>query len=155
MLWNLVSSLEIGVLFATVTYYVLLHVIAKAKMGIFCQSSVWNHLRFKRKIVRGHCLTPCMLCSGCSEPPHPPPACNSAIMWSVNGQMCRDYENGSYFIITFLFKHNNNISCNWALGGVDSILPCTQSCDTDALFPPADFTCQTVVLVPELLLRNK
>lgn len=110
MLWNLVSTLELGVLFATVTYYVLLHVIAKAKMGIFCQSSVWNHLRFKRKIVRGHCLTPCLLCSGCSKPPHPPPACNSAIMGSVNGQMCRDYENGSYFIITFLFKHNNNIS---------------------------------------------
>lgn len=155
MLLNPVSSLELGVLFAIVTYYILWRVIAKAKMGIFCQNSVWNHLRFKRENVHVHCLDTLRVVLWLPWASNPPSAGNSAVMWSVNGQMCRDYENGSYFIITFLFKHNNNMFCNWALGGVDNILSCTQSCDTDALFPPANFTCQTVVLVPELLLRNK
>lgn len=70
--------------------------------------------------------------------------------------MCfRDYGNGSYFIITVLLPNNNNIFSNRALSGVDNSLSCNQSCDTDALFSPAIFTCQAVVLVLVLLLRNK
>ena len=77
------------------------------------------------------------------------------VIQSFSSQTCRGGENGSYFIIAVLLQTTDNMFSNRALGVVDNSLSCNQSCDIDALFSPANFTCQTVVLVLALLLTNK
>lgn len=104
--------------------------------------------------MHARCLDTLPTCFA-SDPSHPPSTCNLEITWSFNSQLCRDAENGSYFIITFLLQNNSNVLSHRAPGVVDDSLSCNQNCDIDTLFSPANFTCQTVVLVLVLLLRNK